>query len=510
MLQAVHVPVPRARSRRSRPRRAGEAVAAGGPEAARRRDHDARARRRGDREREGRSRRPVRRRRPPRAEPRDARGGAARGGLDLRARRCVPVVDLLVETGLAKSKGDARRTITEGGAYLNNVRVEDPEAEPAPSRPDRRLVAGPAPGQEAVRGRRGRLRWTSSRRRRGAGTLARRPARRGASLDPSGRVDLRRGGRRRGHDDRRGGRAWRAVRFRPRVLRGVGEADLRTTLLGDAGRLADRRGADRDAARGPPQGERAMAAGACRRRLPPRGLLERRHPVRGPRRGDPGGSRPTCRPSATCCRPCSRRPSPQGARVVLTVDTPYPGTKYGVDDEDWTAIDLGWWRGNYPERRRRRLEGRPDPRRRRLAARRRRASRSWSRACCAATTPCAASTRAPTPSTSRTTEAASSTARVEHRDGAARGGRRGGGPGRGVRRRRDPLAAPTSLAALALGARGVFVGRPALWALRPRRCRRGRAAARRAQSRARRVLGAGRLRDAARGRATCSERAAGR
>ncbi|MFZ2015573.1 MAG: tyrosine--tRNA ligase [Nocardioides sp.] len=45
----------------------------------------------------------------------------------------LPVVDLLVETGLAKSKGEARRTITEGGAYLNNVRVDDPDAEPAPS-----------------------------------------------------------------------------------------------------------------------------------------------------------------------------------------------------------------------------------------------------------------------------------------------------------------------------------------------------------------------------------------
>jgi tyrosyl-tRNA synthetase len=40
------------------------------------------------------------------------------------------VVDLLVDTGLAKSKGEARRTITEGGAYLNNQRVEDPEARP--------------------------------------------------------------------------------------------------------------------------------------------------------------------------------------------------------------------------------------------------------------------------------------------------------------------------------------------------------------------------------------------
>jgi tyrosyl-tRNA synthetase len=44
-----------------------------------------------------------------------------------------PVVDLLVETGLAKSKGEARRTISEGGAYLNNVRVEDPDAQPQTS-----------------------------------------------------------------------------------------------------------------------------------------------------------------------------------------------------------------------------------------------------------------------------------------------------------------------------------------------------------------------------------------
>lgn len=40
------------------------------------------------------------------------------------------VVDLLVVSGLVKSKGEARRTISEGGAYLNNVRVEDPEHVP--------------------------------------------------------------------------------------------------------------------------------------------------------------------------------------------------------------------------------------------------------------------------------------------------------------------------------------------------------------------------------------------
>jgi len=42
-------------------------------------------------------------------------------------------VDLMVETGLAKSRGDARRTVTDGGAYLNNQRVEDPELVPAGS-----------------------------------------------------------------------------------------------------------------------------------------------------------------------------------------------------------------------------------------------------------------------------------------------------------------------------------------------------------------------------------------
>jgi tyrosyl-tRNA synthetase len=41
-----------------------------------------------------------------------------------------PFVDLLVETGLVQSKGAARRTIAEGGAYLNNQRVEDPDLVP--------------------------------------------------------------------------------------------------------------------------------------------------------------------------------------------------------------------------------------------------------------------------------------------------------------------------------------------------------------------------------------------
>ncbi|KRF00001.1 tyrosine--tRNA ligase [Nocardioides sp. Soil777] len=48
------------------------------------------------------------------------------------SRAAMPtVVDLFVEAGLAKSKGEARRTVSEGGAYLNNERVEDPDRVPS-------------------------------------------------------------------------------------------------------------------------------------------------------------------------------------------------------------------------------------------------------------------------------------------------------------------------------------------------------------------------------------------
>jgi len=48
------------------------------------------------------------------------------------------IVDLLTLTGLASSRSDARRTVAEGGAYLNNARVEDPDAAPG----DEDLVGG--------------------------------------------------------------------------------------------------------------------------------------------------------------------------------------------------------------------------------------------------------------------------------------------------------------------------------------------------------------------------------
>ena len=60
------------------------------------------------------------------------------GGTTLPAGELPVFVDLLVASGLVKSKSEARRTVAEGGAYLNNVRVEDVELLPTESD----LVAG--------------------------------------------------------------------------------------------------------------------------------------------------------------------------------------------------------------------------------------------------------------------------------------------------------------------------------------------------------------------------------
>jgi tyrosyl-tRNA synthetase len=43
------------------------------------------------------------------------------------------ITELLVASGLSKSKGEARRTIGEGGAYVNNARIDTEEWAPQPS-----------------------------------------------------------------------------------------------------------------------------------------------------------------------------------------------------------------------------------------------------------------------------------------------------------------------------------------------------------------------------------------
>ena len=65
----------------------------------------------------------------------DAGRGVARGPSVAELKPGGPdgITDLLVASGLSASKGAARRTIGEGGVYVNNVRVESDDWVPQPS-----------------------------------------------------------------------------------------------------------------------------------------------------------------------------------------------------------------------------------------------------------------------------------------------------------------------------------------------------------------------------------------
>ncbi|HEX4470422.1 MAG TPA: alpha-hydroxy acid oxidase, partial [Nocardioides sp.] len=144
-------------------------------------------------------------------------------------------------------------------------------------------------------------------------------------------------------------RAWREVRFRPRVLRGVDHVDLTTTLLGVE--VATPIGVAPTAMQRAihPLGERAMVAGA-----EAAGSLC----VVSSNAGTPWDELGTASPwwlqaylptERERMRPVLERAVAAGAAaVVLTVDTPFPGTKYAADAHDWTGVDLDWWRVNFP------------------------------------------------------------------------------------------------------------------------------------------------------------------
>ena len=53
------------------------------------------------------------------------------GSTQVAATAMPSIVDLLVQTGLVDSRSAGRRAVTEGGAYLNNVRIQDPDLVPA-------------------------------------------------------------------------------------------------------------------------------------------------------------------------------------------------------------------------------------------------------------------------------------------------------------------------------------------------------------------------------------------
>lgn len=55
------------------------------------------------------------------------------GAVSVESDDPTSIVDLLVAAGLSESKGAARRAVGEGGAYVNNERISDPEWTPARS-----------------------------------------------------------------------------------------------------------------------------------------------------------------------------------------------------------------------------------------------------------------------------------------------------------------------------------------------------------------------------------------
>jgi tyrosyl-tRNA synthetase len=61
--------------------------------------------------------------------PEPTLGAALReaGAVDLVRAEAPTIVDALTAAGLVKSRSDARRAVAEGGAYVNNVRIDDPD-----------------------------------------------------------------------------------------------------------------------------------------------------------------------------------------------------------------------------------------------------------------------------------------------------------------------------------------------------------------------------------------------
>lgn len=144
--------------------------------------------------------------------------------------------------------------------------------------------------------------------------------------------------------------AWSAVRLRPRVLRGVPAPDLGTTLLGR--RVASPVGVAPTAMQRAihPLGERATIAGAQAA-----GSLCVLSSNCGTRWSELGATAPWWLQAYLPARRDLMLPVLEGAveagaaAIALTVDTPFPGSKYAADQHDWTGIDLSWWRVNFAD-----------------------------------------------------------------------------------------------------------------------------------------------------------------
>ncbi|GAB4006540.1 alpha-hydroxy-acid oxidizing protein [Nocardioides ultimimeridianus] len=145
--------------------------------------------------------------------------------------------------------------------------------------------------------------------------------------------------------------AWRAVRFSSRVLRGPVTVDTRTTLFGTtyARSFGIAPTALQRAAH--PRGEIAMAEAAGEAGVPHVVSSTAGHPFAEIAAvGAPWWIQAYVRADRESTLPMLESACAAGTEaVVLTVDTPVPGTKHGAADADFEGIDLSWHRVNYPE-----------------------------------------------------------------------------------------------------------------------------------------------------------------
>lgn len=146
--------------------------------------------------------------------------------------------------------------------------------------------------------------------------------------------------------------AWRAVRFTPRVLRDVRRVDLGVSLLGDDYRMpfgvaptSLQRAAD-------PAGELAMARATAEAGVPHVVSSNAGHAFADiSAAGGPWWVQAYLTATREDSLPMLCAAAAAGARaVVLTVDTPFPGTKHDVDDAAFADLDLSWHRMNYDGR----------------------------------------------------------------------------------------------------------------------------------------------------------------
>lgn len=146
--------------------------------------------------------------------------------------------------------------------------------------------------------------------------------------------------------------AWRDLRFRPRVLRDVRSVDTSTTLLGESYRLplgiaptSLQRAAD-------PRGELAMAGAARSAGIPHVVSSNAGHAFADIAAvGAPWWVQAYVTEARDECLPMLEAAVAAGPdAVVLTVDTPFAGTKHDLPEADFEDDDISWHRVNYGAR----------------------------------------------------------------------------------------------------------------------------------------------------------------